>query len=269
MDGGGTGHNFLTDSDFPTDMVLLDAVVEIQDEKFKRLSLKENFYTHHFLAYDTGKPQKASFACENGRPAKYVPVPSSVIFGGAAEDAEAHYGTPRIPGKKTGYHVKKNSPILMNIDVVNYNKGDMNVYASAEMEYIPGRPAEYLDVYPVFVPVTACDPGSMLPGIVQMPKGQSKWSLQSNGIVAAEDSILFLFRGHMHDGGSNVETKVNGKTVCNSRALYGGDGKVGKTSDGKNWETIGDMVTCPDGVVVKKGDKISLNANYDLIAHPA
>jgi hypothetical protein len=269
MDGGGTGYNFMADSDFPTDVVLLDSIVQIGDEKNKRLMLEDNVYAHHFLVFDMGKPQRRSFACDNSQSAKLLPIPGSVLMGGAAEDAEAHYGTPKVPGKKTGYYITKNSPIMMNIDVVNYNKDDLNVYASADMEYIPGKPAEYLDVSPVFIPVTSCNPGFNLAGIVQMPKGQTKWSLKSTGITAAEDSILFLFRGHMHDGGSNVEVKVNEKTVCDSRALYGGPGHVGKTSDGKDWETIRDMVTCPEGVVVKKGDKISLAANYDVIAHPA
>jgi hypothetical protein len=269
MDGKGTGYNFQADSDFPTDIVLLDGVVEIQDESYKRVTLDNNIYTHHFLVYDMGKPQRHSFSCASGRAAKYVPVPASVLLGGAAEDSESHYSAKAVPEKKTGYHIKKNSPIMMNIDIVNYNKDDLNVYASADMEYISGRSAEYLDASHVFLPVTACDQGAMLPGIVQMPKGQSKWSLKSSGIIAAEDCILFLFRGHMHDGGTNVEVKINDKTICNSRALYGGPGHVGKTSNGKNWETIADMITCQEGVVVKKGDRISLNANYDLDAHPA
>jgi hypothetical protein len=269
MDGKGTGYNFQVDSDFPTDVVLLDGIVEIQDETYKRVTLDENVYTHHFLVYDMGKPQKSSFSCDNGKAARYVPVPGTVVMGGAAEDAEAHYSTKAVPEKKTGYHIKKNSPILMNIDIVNYNKDDMNVYASVDMEYIVGANAEYLDASPVFVPVTVCDRAAIVPGIVQIPKGQSKWSLKSTGLIAAEDSILFLFRGHMHDGGSNIEVKINDKTVCNSQALYGGPGHVGRNSDGGKWETIRDMVTCPEGVVVKKGDSISLNANYDLDAHPA
>jgi hypothetical protein len=269
MDGGGTGYMFQVDNDFPTDIVLLDGVVEITNEKSKRITLDENIYTHHFLAMDMGKPQRPAFTCESGRNARYVPLPASVVMGGAAEDAEAHYQTHTITGKKTGYHIKKNSPIMMSIDIVNYNADDMDVYAAADMEYIQGRPEEYLDASTVFVPVTACDPGSFLPGIVQMPHGQSRWSLNSTGIIAAEDSILYVFRGHMHDGGSNIEARVNGKTACDSRALYGGPGHVGRTASGKQWETIRDMETCPEGVVVRKGDKITLNANYDLDAHPA
>jgi hypothetical protein len=269
MDAGGTGYMFQTDTDFPTDVVLLDGVVEIQDTTFKRATLDSNIYTHHFLMLDTSKPQRPAFACENGQRAKYVPLPGSVIMGGAAEDAEAHYSTKTTIGKKTGYHIKKGSSMLMNIDIVNYNPDDMDMYASADMEYIPSIPEDYLDAAPVFVPVSACDAGFTLPGIVQMPHGQTRFSLNSSGIIAAEDSVMFTFRGHMHDGGSNIEVEVNNKPVCNSRALYGGPGHVGRTSAGKSWETISDMVTCPEAVMIKKGDKIALKANYDLVAHPA
>ncbi|KAF2663351.1 hypothetical protein BT63DRAFT_461460 [Microthyrium microscopicum] len=267
MDPGGTGHNFLVDTDFPTDVTLLDGVVEVQGMDFKRVTLDQNVYTHHYLVYDLMKPQKPSFTCANGKSISYVPIPGTVVLGGAAEDAEAHYATPTM--KKTGYYVKKDTPILMNLDVVNYNPADIDVYASADIEYIPGKPEGMLDASPVFVPVSACDKGMVIPGIVMTPKGQNKFTLNSTSIIASEDSLMFMFRGHMHDGGSNIEVKINDKVACNSKAIYGGPGHVGKTHDGKSWETIGAMVTCPEGVMVKKGDKIDIQANYDLLAHPA
>lgn len=73
----------------------------------------------------------------------------------------------------------------------------------------------------------------------------------------------------MPDGGENVEVRINDKMVCDSKAFYGGPGHVGNSHDGKSWETIRDMYTCPEGVVVKKGDRIELSAKYDLDAHPA
>ncbi|KAE9991312.1 hypothetical protein EG327_000153 [Venturia inaequalis] len=270
MDGGGTGYQFRTDTDFPTDITLLDGIVEIHNKEGKRLTLEENVYTHHFLMYDMGKPQKPTFSCENNQKIRYVPMPGSVIMGGAAEDAEAHYSTTTVmAGKKTGYYAKKDTPIIANIDIVNSKKEDMEVYPSADMEFIPGRPEGYLDASPVFLPVTGCDTKDLVPGIVQTPKGATKWQLNSKGVVANEDAILFVFRGHMHDGGEYIDLKVNDELACNSLAVYGGKGHVGKNADGKVWETIGDMKTCPEGVVVKKGDRISMSASYDLAAHPA
>jgi hypothetical protein len=270
MDGDGTGYNFRSDSDFPSDVTLLDGIVEIHDKDGKRLTLEENVYTHHFLMFDMNKPQKPSFSCESGQKMRYVPMPGSVIIGGAAEDAEAHYSTTTVmAGKKTGYHVKKNPAMMMTIDIVNSNQEDIEVYPTADMEYIPGKPDEYLDAAPVFLPVSGCNPKDYAPGFVSTPKDQKKFSLNSQGVIAAEDSVLFVFRGHMHDGGSNIEVKVNDKLACDSQAIYGGKGHVGTTHDGKTWQTIGDMKTCPEGVVVRKGDKISMSANYDLEAHPS
>ena len=63
--------------------------------------------------------------------------------------------------------------------------------------------------------------------------------------------------------------KINDKIVCNSKTTYGGPGHVGKTSDGKVWETIQKTSSCDDPVKVKKGDKVYMEANYDLDLHPS
>jgi hypothetical protein len=73
----------------------------------------------------------------------------------------------------------------------------------------------------------------------------------------------------MHDGGLNIEFKVNDKVACNSKARYGGKGHEARTPDGKIWETIAESTYCPDTVRVKKGDRIYMQANYDLEQHPS
>jgi hypothetical protein len=60
---------------------------------------------------------------------------------------------------------------------------------------------------------------------------------------------------------------VNSKEVCNSQAVYGGPGLEGKSPDGKPWSTIAHMTKCPD-IEIKQGDKIVMQANYDLDKHP-
>lgn len=57
--------------------------------------------------------------------------------------------------------------------------------------------------------------------------------------------------------------------VCTSKAAYGGEGHVGETSSGKVWETIRETSTTDNPVKVVKGDKIEMQANYDLDLHPA
>ena len=63
--------------------------------------------------------------------------------------------------------------------------------------------------------------------------------------------------------------KINGQVVCDSKAVYGGDGRSSKDENGKAKETLSGQTDCPPALKVKKGDKLSLVANYDLELHPA
>jgi hypothetical protein len=74
--------------------------------------------------------------------------------------------------------------------------------------------------------------------------------------------------GHLHDGGLNVILKVNGKLACESKAIYGGEAVTATAVDGTKWQTIGRMTKCRDPIPVKRGDKLVVEANYDLVQHP-
>ena len=79
--------------------------------------------------------------------------------------------------------------------------------------------------------------------------------------IYVELSLLtdfFTTGGHVHDGGVNVLLLINGNVICDSKALYGSNGKG-----------IDSMSVCETPMSVKKNDIISLTANYDLEAHPA
>jgi hypothetical protein len=71
------------------------------------------------------------------------------------------------------------------------------------------------------------------------------------------------------DGGVNIAVKINGKEICNSRAIYGGATRSTKDATGKIQETLSGQTDCPDMLKVKKGDKFAVSANYDLELHPA
>jgi len=62
---------------------------------------------------------------------------------------------------------------------------------------------------------------------------------------------------------------INGKEICNSQVLYGGEGHMTKGSDGKERGTINQTTECQKPIKVSKGDRLSLVANYDLGQHPA
>jgi len=74
--------------------------------------------------------------------------------------------------------------------------------------------------------------------------------------------------GHLHDGGDKIVVTLNGKTVCNSRALYGGPGHE-TVEDGVTWKTIAQTTSCGEPIRVRKGDKLRFSASFDFDGHPA
>jgi hypothetical protein len=75
--------------------------------------------------------------------------------------------------------------------------------------------------------------------------------------VKMTENNLFL------DGGVNLVAKVNGKVVCDSKAIYGG---ISMNSGDQG--TISAMEYCFGPIKVTKGDTMSLEAHYDLNLHP-
>jgi hypothetical protein len=51
--------------------------------------------------------------------------------------------------------------------------------------------------------------------------------------------------------------------ACESKAAYAGK------ANGAAWDTIKEMSLCPESLPIKKGDKLTVEALYDLDAHPA
>jgi hypothetical protein len=82
------------------------------------------------------------------------------------------------------------------------------------------------------------------------------------------DGQIINAKGHLHDGGVRVELKLNGKVVCDSKAIYGGDGGAGTDTTGRPWQTIRQMTQCTEPITVKKGDTLNLKSYYDTKSHP-
>jgi hypothetical protein len=92
-------------------------------------------------------------------------------------------------------------------------------------------------------------------------------STQSGKFSFLEDGTLIGARGHLHDGGSQVDLIINGKHVCTSKAGYGGDGASANVN-GQSWEVLSSMSYCDGPYPVKKGDTLAMNVIYDLKKHP-
>jgi hypothetical protein len=186
MDKGGTGYQYLVDDDFPKDITVLEAVSEIQDENFKRIESNNGIYNHHNIFVDQKKAIGATYGCETPRPGIRVPLTS--FMGGAAQASGIHY-SPRKGNVKTGYYLSKDRKVMIMVDVVNYHNEEKIVYTSSEIEYVPGKPEDYLDAAQRLIDPGDC--GGVRGANVHPPKGVKKFSVNGTGIVVARDGYIF------------------------------------------------------------------------------
>jgi hypothetical protein len=198
----------------------------------------------------------------------------SIFSQGGSDELPVHYLDPneRANSIKTGYYLSKSQLMMNMLDAINYNQEDRQIYQGIDIEYIDGKQEDRLDVYHVTFDPFMCNMGKngIWTGVdIRPKKGQTNWTVNADGIILKKDGYLVSMRGHLHDGGEDLYLRVNGQEACHSRALYGGPTHSTIGPDGKVWETIREMSDCHYTTKVVKGDKITVEATYDLIKHPS
>ena len=264
MDSGGTSYANDVDTDFPRDITILQASTEVHNKDGKLLELKDGFYNHHTVFLDITKLRQSPYTCAASKWG--FGLSTLPIFAGGAMEKVVQVFMASSPEVKSGLYLSNTGPLVNLIDAVNYNEQDMEVFTSTEFEYLPGKPSGYRDVYITLVDPGLC--GGQNGAFIQPPKGVSKFSVNGTDIVMNQSGYFVHTQGHVHDGGINIVLKVNDKEVCNSRALYGGPGHT-ITVNGRTWETIRQTTPCTGTIRVEKGDRIYMQANYDLELHPS
>jgi len=261
MDPGGTAWNYLADADFPRDITILQSDASTVFANGERATIATGVYNHHLIFTNMDKKAPVLISCGGIAPSNNIGM--SIIMGGAEDKGAQMFST--LDGKfNSGYYVGKNDRIMMSGDVVNYKNETQTVFAKGEIEYIEGKVKEALETNYQLIDVGICDGKSVM---LEPPKGQTKFTYKGQEITMAKDAYFVTGKGHLHDGGVNLIMKLNGKEICNSNAEYGGVESTLKDGD-KEWNTINHMTYCEGPVKVVKGDKLLLEANYDLESHP-
>jgi hypothetical protein len=141
-------------------------------------------------------------------------------------------------------------------------------------EYIPGMPANFTTVYPVWLDIAPCDAGSLEPAYANT-------TFNYTGIpwTSPIEGEILLTGGHIHDGGVNIEIFQNEKMICNSSTLYGmTPGYVESISSmpmsmtmnmsmGIDNVHISNMSTCSDVGTLHQGDNLTVQAFYNTNLH--
>jgi hypothetical protein len=205
----------------------------------------------HKRVASTRQHQKRQFAA--------LGLQFSVFVGGGGDMGSGHPFAPKTGGNvKSGYHIGKSSSFQLQAEVVNYDTIEKNLYLTLDVEWKAGKSSDLLDVGMGALTADRCDDKEK--GIVHPPKDKAI-SYRGEEWTVTEDGYFVNFTPHIHDGGTKVEVILNGKRVCESRAIYG---EQKKTQTGQSWQTIIDYTPCNDAVPIKKGDKVMVTSEYDL-----
>jgi hypothetical protein len=236
------------------DCTVLSGKTDVVFENGTRADLSSGVYLHHVVAMDVSKPVP-TFVNGCGSIASSF----SPFLGGAVDGFTQYYTTP--DGKfNSGYYIKDDT-FIMQAELVNYRKEPQKVYIQMDIEYVPGKVGS--DATQSTLAATECSSATQS----FKPAKDTAGELKSQVYPVTKDGSIIAARGHMHDGGTSVNMIANGKSVCSSKATYGGTGSS-LSVGGKEWQTITKMSECDGPIEVKKGDQIVISATYDTKNHP-
>jgi len=186
------------------------------------------------------------------------------------------------------------------VDLMNQTPEDKTVYMTLTYDFLPAeadgsRPEGFGNVKAVWLDVNQCGTSEMT------PLETDQYSLKADWTANFEGEIVGM-GGHLHDGGTNMVISVDGQQICDSVATYspvngggeeaggmggmGGMGGIVRRSDNENSnanvardppaagavEHISKMSGCAGPTLpiktLKKGQKWTIQGNYDYAKHP-
>jgi hypothetical protein len=210
LDPQGTGWAYLA-SDFPTDITVLRAVMNIGYDDGTKIGNANGVYNHHVslaisILYGVLTISQAFFldmsrslTSQIGCQGKSIAIPAiNSIMGSAADSGGINLNMTSRP--TTGNYIAKGHKILINGDLVNYNNATKEVFMTADVQYVDGKAKGLLETSVHLLPVGTCE--SRFLGIESLfkrpPKDKKQWSLKGDGLTVKEDGKLVLVRGHLH-----------------------------------------------------------------------
>jgi hypothetical protein len=172
---------------FPSDITILRVKSTPRFLDGTRARAQTGVYTHHIAFVDiTSKPLEVT-RCVNSD--TETPRRMSIITGVAEEAGSGNYTIP-LPGMKSGYYIKKNSPILLTGDLVNYTDAEKEVYIEVELDYVEGRDPKLLETSVQVLRLAECS-GKDQYIVVDIPEGKNKFTLSSKVNKIMQNGYIF------------------------------------------------------------------------------
>lgn len=121
---------------------------------------EKGVYAHHILAIDLSRPGViTSLPCDFDTVNKTIPFDPMLPVAFFAVQGEDNgdlttYYTPKDGKFDSGFHIGANDKFLINLDLVNYNVDNKQVFVTMDIEYMEGKHG--LDSQPNLLNVVGC-----------------------------------------------------------------------------------------------------------------
>jgi hypothetical protein len=217
-----------------TDCSILSGMLGVELENGTKADLDVGVYTHHIDTYVNKRAKTWISSCDSKNGGKSdtsrngASIQPFLMNGDDNAGTATHY-TSANGQFKSGFYLPKGVSITASTELVNYSENQLPIYYFMDLEYMPGLYGS--DSKTKLLSVTGCSTRK----ISLNEAGETKTTSQKFTIF--EDGYLINGKGHLHDGGVKMVLDINGKTVCESVATYGGPSGT-LIVDGKKWETI-------------------------------
>jgi hypothetical protein len=149
--------------------MFLSGATYLTYENESRADVATGVYNHHVAIFDRGKTAKAPLRCSftgfgglgkgkgKGLAKRQVAnMPGMTQLFGSGDDGLKQSYFSKDSNLKTGFYIGKSDMLFHTSEFVNYHKEPQTVYMTADVEFIPGKPAGYLDAMMGAASATGC-----------------------------------------------------------------------------------------------------------------
>jgi hypothetical protein len=152
-----------------------------------RARAQTGVYTHHLGFVNIMNPLPEITRCSNRN--SELPGRMDLFIGSAEETSPGLYKNPTA-NHTSAYYLSKGTPVLITVDVVNYTNDEKVVYVEADIDYvegkIPGMAATSVQTWRL----AECE-GKEDYLVVDIPKGQNKFTLSSKNMTVLQSGYIF------------------------------------------------------------------------------
>ncbi|KAF2669195.1 hypothetical protein BT63DRAFT_424927 [Microthyrium microscopicum] len=270
-----------------TDCTVLKAVANLAYKNGTQADVGTGVYTHHIIISQVGRPQlippifpvSCNSSLSGAKPStapkqaggsmaghghrKRQDFTSSVFVGGGGSAGSGSAFAAPNSDIKTGAYIGKYDAFQFSSEIVNYNPKEKEIYLSLDYEFLPGKTPGLMNVGMGALSVEGCAG----PTAGFMPPADKPIKYTGSEYIITENGYFVNWMPHLHDGGEKINIFLNGKDVCETKAVYGSDSGSEAVVGGSKWETISSYIPCEKAIAFKKGDKLKMTADYDLTKH--